>query len=140
MLLQHGLFEGSPPQPDAQVTLVKGLAGRQEMVLGRWTNLKLSRITCSCEYGPQSCGGKSAGVAKRPLKLPSQLLVNEHTRIPVLSIRPSPPRMSAHVQRLAGLRCVSALSPPAPSSDTVLKPFASSQKKKLCRAVRIPSP
>ena len=36
------------------------------MVLERWTNPKLSRRTCTCEYGLQSCSGKSAGVAKRP--------------------------------------------------------------------------
>jgi hypothetical protein len=41
-------------------------AGRQKMVLGRWTNLKRSPCTCTCEYGLQSCRGKSADVAKRP--------------------------------------------------------------------------
>jgi hypothetical protein len=41
-------------------------AGRQRMVLERWTNPKLSRRTCSPRYGLQSCRGKSAGVAKRP--------------------------------------------------------------------------
>jgi hypothetical protein len=36
------------------------------MVLERRTNPKLSRHTCTCEYGLQSCRGKPAGVAKRP--------------------------------------------------------------------------
>jgi hypothetical protein len=36
------------------------------MVLERWTNPKRSRRTCTCEYGLQSCRGKSACVAKRP--------------------------------------------------------------------------
>jgi hypothetical protein len=40
--------------------------GRQRMVLERWTNPKLSRRACTCEYGLQSCRGKSAGVAKWP--------------------------------------------------------------------------
>jgi hypothetical protein len=39
---------------------------RQKLVLERWTNPKLPRRTCSCEYGLQSCRGKSAGSAKRP--------------------------------------------------------------------------
>jgi hypothetical protein len=39
-------------------------AGRQKMALERGTNPKLSRRTCTCEYGLQSCRGKSAGVAK----------------------------------------------------------------------------
>jgi hypothetical protein len=48
--------------------------GRQEMVLERWANPKLSRRTCTCEYGLQSWRGDSAGVAKRPreLNLPSK--------------------------------------------------------------------
>jgi hypothetical protein len=41
------------------------------MVLERWTNPNLSRRACTCEYGPRSCGGKSAGVAKRPRELNS---------------------------------------------------------------------
>jgi hypothetical protein len=40
--------------------------GRQKTVLDRGTNPKLSRRTCACEYGLQSCRGKSAGVVKRP--------------------------------------------------------------------------
>ena len=47
------------------VTLGFG-TGRQKMLLERWTNPKLSRRACTCEYGLQSCRGKSAGVAKRP--------------------------------------------------------------------------
>jgi hypothetical protein len=35
-------------------------------VFERWTNPKLVRRTCTCEYGLQSCRGKSAGVAKQP--------------------------------------------------------------------------
>ena len=33
--------------------------------LERWTDPKLSRRTCTCEYVLQSCRGKSAGVARR---------------------------------------------------------------------------
>jgi type IV pilus biogenesis protein CpaD/CtpE len=45
----------------------QGLArGRQKRLLERWTNPKLSRRTCTCEYGLQSWRGESAGVAKRP--------------------------------------------------------------------------
>jgi hypothetical protein len=47
------------------VTLRVG-AGRQKVVLERWTNPKLSRRTCTCKYGLQWCRGRSAGVAKRP--------------------------------------------------------------------------
>jgi phosphate/sulfate permease len=43
--------------------------GRQKMVLERWANPKLSRRTCTCEYGLQSCRGKSADLAKRPREL-----------------------------------------------------------------------
>jgi hypothetical protein len=39
------------------------ITGRQKTVLERGTHPKLSRRTC--EYGLQSCRGKSAGVAKR---------------------------------------------------------------------------
>jgi hypothetical protein len=38
----------------------------QKLLLERRTNPKLSRRTCACEYGVQSCREKSAGVAKRP--------------------------------------------------------------------------
>jgi hypothetical protein len=44
--------------------------GRQKMVLERWTNPKVSRRVCTCEYGLQSCLRKSAGVAKRPRERP----------------------------------------------------------------------
>ena len=40
--------------------------GRQKSVLEREMTPKVSRRTCTCEYGLQSCRGKSAGVAKRP--------------------------------------------------------------------------
>jgi hypothetical protein len=40
--------------------------GWQLLVLERRPNPKLSRRTCTCEYGLHSCRGKSAGVAKRP--------------------------------------------------------------------------
>jgi hypothetical protein len=49
--------------------LVVGLPlgfGTTEYALDRWTNPKLSRRTCTCEYGLQSWRGKSAGVVKRP--------------------------------------------------------------------------
>jgi hypothetical protein len=49
----------------AFVTLRSG-TGRQKMGLERWTYPKLSRRTCTCENGLQSCRGESAGVAKRP--------------------------------------------------------------------------
>jgi hypothetical protein len=39
---------------------------RQKTALERWTNPKLSRRTCTCEYGLQCCRGESAGVAKPP--------------------------------------------------------------------------
>jgi hypothetical protein len=56
---------------DAKVAIVTGLVwhGRQKMALERWTNPKQSRRMCTCEYGLQSCSGKSAGVAKRPREL-----------------------------------------------------------------------
>jgi hypothetical protein len=41
-------------------------AGRQETVLERETNPKISRRACTCEYGLLSCRGESAGIAKRP--------------------------------------------------------------------------
>ena len=44
------------------VTLGLG-TGRQKNGLERWTNPNLSRRTCTCEYGLQSCRGKSVGVA-----------------------------------------------------------------------------
>jgi hypothetical protein len=44
-------------------------AGRQKMTLERWSNPKLSRLTCSPRYGLKLCKGKSAGVAKRPREL-----------------------------------------------------------------------
>jgi hypothetical protein len=47
------------------VTLGFG-AGRQKLALGRWTNPKLPRRTCSPRYALQPRRGKSAGVAKRP--------------------------------------------------------------------------
>jgi hypothetical protein len=47
------------------VTLWFGM-GRQKRVLERWTNPKVSRRTCTCEYVLQSHRGNSAGVAKRP--------------------------------------------------------------------------
>jgi hypothetical protein len=40
--------------------------GRHKRVLERWTNPKLPRRACTCEYALQSWRGKSAGVAKRP--------------------------------------------------------------------------
>ena len=40
--------------------------GATENDLERWTNPNLSRRTCSPHYGLPPCGGKSAGVAKRP--------------------------------------------------------------------------
>jgi hypothetical protein len=40
--------------------------GRQKMAFEQWTNPKRSRRTCTCEYGVQSRGGNSAGVAKPP--------------------------------------------------------------------------
>jgi hypothetical protein len=46
------------------VTLGFGTS-RQKMPLERWTNLKLSRCTCSHRHGLRPCRGKSAGVAKR---------------------------------------------------------------------------
>jgi hypothetical protein len=48
------------------VTLGWGTRGDRKRPLQRWTNPKLSRRTCTCECGLQSCRGKSAGVAKRP--------------------------------------------------------------------------
>jgi hypothetical protein len=39
---------------------------RGEMTHERWTNPKLQRRTCTCEYGLQPCRGKMVGVAKRP--------------------------------------------------------------------------
>ena len=50
------------------VTLRFG-TGRQKMALERWTNPTLSRRTCTCEYGLQFGGGKSAGFAKQPREL-----------------------------------------------------------------------
>jgi hypothetical protein len=43
--------------------------GRQRMVHERETNPKLSRRTCTCGYGLQSCRGES-GVANRPREPP----------------------------------------------------------------------
>jgi hypothetical protein len=40
------------------------------MAFERWTNPKLSRRTCTCEYGIQSWRWESAGVAKRPREPP----------------------------------------------------------------------
>jgi hypothetical protein len=40
--------------------------GATKMLLERWTDPTLSRRTCKCEYGLQSCRGKLASVAKRP--------------------------------------------------------------------------
>jgi hypothetical protein len=39
------------------------------MALERWTNPRLSRRTCTCEFGLQLWRGKSAGAAKRPREL-----------------------------------------------------------------------
>ena len=48
--------------------------GTEKLALERGTNPKLSRRMCTCEYGLQSCRGKSAGVAKRPRELsPSEI-------------------------------------------------------------------
>jgi hypothetical protein len=47
------------------VTIRFGTA-RQKMALERWTTPTCSRRSPSPRYGVQSCGGKSAGVAKRP--------------------------------------------------------------------------
>jgi hypothetical protein len=62
----------APPYEAVQklriVTQATGMA-RQRMVLERGTSPKLSRRTCTCEYGLQPCRGKSAGVAKRPREL-----------------------------------------------------------------------
>jgi hypothetical protein len=43
-----------------------GSGGDRNCSFGRGANPKLSRRTCTCENGLQSCRGKSAGVAKRP--------------------------------------------------------------------------
>jgi hypothetical protein len=40
--------------------------GDRKWSLERWTTPTRSRRTCACEYGLQSCRGKSAGVVKRP--------------------------------------------------------------------------
>jgi hypothetical protein len=81
--------------------------GRQKMVLERWTNPKLSRRTCTCEYGLQSCRGKSVGAAKRPRersptrnpsRYDSQLLhVSHHAHRP--HSQQSQPRAYDHPRR-----------------------------------------
>jgi hypothetical protein len=48
------------------------------MALERWSNPKLPRRSCTCEYGLESCRGKSAGVAYR--KRPRELI--SHTETP----------------------------------------------------------
>jgi hypothetical protein len=76
--------------------------GRQKMALGRWTNPKLSRRTCTCEYGLQSRRGKSAGVAKRPRELIS------HPKSLPLRFATSP---SLHASRGRRGRCSAGLTP-----------------------------
>ena len=49
-----------------RIATLKFGTGAHKMVLERGTNPKRSRRTCTCEYGLQSCRGKSAGVARRP--------------------------------------------------------------------------
>jgi hypothetical protein len=63
------------------VTLGFG-TGRQKMALERWTKPTLSRRACTCEYGIQSCRGKSAGVVKRPREL-----ISHPKSIPNVTIR-----------------------------------------------------
>jgi hypothetical protein len=49
-----------------RIGLLRFGAGRQKMVLERWTHPKLSRRACSLRYEVPSRRGKSAGAAKRP--------------------------------------------------------------------------
>jgi hypothetical protein len=66
-------------RPAARRTVVRQLRiGRvlfrteaMKSVLERVTNPKLSRRTCTCEYGLQCSEGKSAGVAKQPRGIPN---------------------------------------------------------------------
>jgi hypothetical protein len=71
---RHALQGVEPRPPDIQriVTLRFG-TGRQRMGLERWTNPKLSRRACTCEYRLRSCRGKSAG------------LENPHVRFAIFS-------------------------------------------------------
>jgi hypothetical protein len=88
--------------------------GRQRTVLERWTNPKLSRRTCTCEYGLPSCPGKAAGVAKRPRERPPR---NPHRH-------DSPPFASIAVSRGARTTQHPYAGPPQPISSctsTVLK-------------------
>jgi hypothetical protein len=62
-VLQSLTPSGSPAETSALSWVWRG---RQKMALERWTNPKLSRRMCTCEYGLQLCRWKSAGVAKWP--------------------------------------------------------------------------
>jgi hypothetical protein len=52
--------------------------GRQKRVLERWTNPKLSRRACTCEYGLQSGGGELGGprVCDLPPEIPNASIRN----------------------------------------------------------------
>jgi hypothetical protein len=54
-----------PARQKLRIGLLGFGSGRQKMVLERGKNPKLSRRTCTREYGLQSLRGKSAGVTKR---------------------------------------------------------------------------
>jgi outer membrane biosynthesis protein TonB len=56
----------APPTATHKLRIVTLGTGRQKRLLERWTNLKHSRRTCTCECELRSWRGKSAGVAKRP--------------------------------------------------------------------------
>jgi hypothetical protein len=57
---------GDAPMQMLRLVTPRFGAGRQKRVLVDGTNPKLSRRTCTSEYGLHSWRGKSAGVAKRP--------------------------------------------------------------------------
>jgi hypothetical protein len=59
---------------------------RKKTVPERWRNPKLSRRTCTCEYGLHLCRGKPAGVAKQlrvsdlPPEIPNVTIRNSYFR------------------------------------------------------------
>jgi hypothetical protein len=81
--------------------------GRQKMVPERWTNPKLSRRTCSCEYGLRSWVGKSVGVAKRPRELsppprnPTRIDSQAVASLYTVGLSPAAPPPQSHTLRFA---------------------------------------
>jgi hypothetical protein len=59
----HRDKQSSPNALMRKLRIVMVRFGDRSLVIDRWANPKLSRCTCTCEYGVPSCRGKSAGVA-----------------------------------------------------------------------------